>query len=185
MVVLLPPSFPGLQLKLKDPDTLLESFTYAVSPLTLPGKLGPVNWKLLVTEDVQSENIRCHELQAEDNLPKLITTFQKAHAVAVVLVNTSENYYLHPMFLSGIQEGCFPVILLTRSDGVTLLKKVEQQKENVFARIVVESFADSNRTLQNPRNAPTHSNSDKTTSEAGQWSMKGTIYHWNRSNPPI
>ena len=135
------PAVTGLQLKLDGQDRPFVSFTYALSPLT--DKLAPVDWKLLVTtEDIESQHIRCHELQTGDNLPELVASFQNSYAVAVVLINTSDNFTLHPRFLAGTQEGSFPVLLLTKTDGMALLNKVEQFEENVFARISVESFVD-------------------------------------------
>jgi len=131
----------GLQLKLDGQDRPFASFTYALSPLT--DKLAPVDWKLLVTtEDIESQHIRCHELQTGDNLSELVARFQNSYAVAVVLINSTNNYSLHPTFLPGTQEGSFPVLLLTNTDGKALLSKVEQFEENVFARISVESFVD-------------------------------------------
>ena len=128
-------------MKLDDQDHPFASFTYVLSPLT--GKLAPLDWKLLVTtEDMESQNIRCHELKIGDNLPELIAGFQEAHAVAVVLINTSDNYFLDPSFLAEAQKGNFPVLLLTKSDGMALLKKVEQHEENVFAKISVDSAGD-------------------------------------------
>ena len=127
----------GLQLKLYDHDIPFASYTYALSPLT--DKLAPVEWKLLVTEDVECHNIRCHELHTGDNLPLLIAGFQKAHAMAVVLINTSDDYKLQPLFLTESQVGHFPVLLLTMSDGMALMKKVEKHKGKVLAQITVET----------------------------------------------
>ena len=137
----LSPGAVGLQLKLDGQDRPFASFTYALSPLT--DTLAPVDWKLLVTtEDIESQHIRCHELQTGDKLSELVAGFQNSYAVAVVLINSNDNYSLHPTFLAGTQEGSFPVLLLTNTDGKALLSKVEQFEENVFARISVESFVD-------------------------------------------
>jgi len=97
----------------------------------------PVDWQLLVTsENMESQHIRCYELQDGDNLPELIAGFQNGYALAVVLINTSDNYFLHPIFLPKTQKSQFPVLVLTKSDGMELLKKVEQCNENVLARII-------------------------------------------------
>ena len=162
---------PGLQLKLDGQDRPFASFTYALSPLT--DRPTPVDWKLLATEDVESQHIRCHELQIGDNLPKLITAFQKAYAVIVVLINTSEDYFLHPSFLTNTHDSPLPVLLLTRSDGMTLLKKIDLHKENVFAKISVESVVDpvqrSDRMQQNAGYRPAYTSLDQPASkEQGQ-----------------
>lgn len=145
------------------------SFTYTRSSLT--DKLTPVDWKLLVAEDdVQSQHIRCHKLQMGDNLSDLIDTFQKAHAVAVVLINTSESNILDPSFIKGTKKSHFPVLILEQSCGNELLKKVEQCKENVFAKITVESFVDPVGTLYETGTAPAHTIFDKMApKEQGQW----------------
>lgn len=170
-----PPSlFPplGLQLKLDGHERVFASFTYALSPLT--HKLAPVDWKLLVTEDVESQHIRCHKLQTGDNLPELIAAFKKAYAVAVVLINTSEDYSMDSSFLTNKQESPLPVLLLKRSDGMTLLNKIDLHKENVLAKISVESFVDpvprSEGMQQNVGNRPAYTNPDQRTSkEHGEW----------------
>lgn len=161
MTVFVPFSIPGLQLKLDNCDLPFASYAYAVSPLT--EKLAPVDWKLLVTtDDMESQNIRCHELQPEDNLSHLIADFQKVHALAVVLINTSDNYCLHPNFLKGTQKSNIPVLLLTKSSGVELLRKVEQNEENVFAKIAVESGVDVYPPVPISENEHTHTNSNQT-----------------------
>ena len=163
------PAATGLQLKLDGQDRPFVSFTYALSPLT--DKLAPVDWKLLVTtEDTESQHIRCHELQTGDNLPELVASFQNSYAVAVVLINTSDDFTLHSTFLAGTQEGSFPVLLLTKTDGMALLNKVEQFEENVFARISVESFVDlptQQTTPQKTGKGHAHTNPEQT-KEPGQ-----------------
>ena len=168
-------------MKLDSQDLPFASFTYALSPLT--DKLTPVDWKLLVTEDVECQHIRYHELRDGENFLELITDLQKAHTLAVVLINTSENYSLCASFLIGIQEShiSVPVLLLTRSDGMKLLNKVEKCNENVFARISVESGVDAPKSIGPPQktgNESTNINSDHTASKkpgqccVGGWKVK-------------
>lgn len=65
------------------------------------------------------------------------------------------------------------MLLLTKSDGMALLKKVEQYEENVFAKVSVDSAGDfpthtSSGKLQTG-SKPTHINSDQTAhKEQGQ-----------------
>ena len=126
-----------------------------------------MDWKLLVTSgDVESVHIRCYELQDGDNLPELIADFQEAYVVAIVLINTTDNYILQPSFLSGMQVCHIPVLVLTKSDGLKLLKNVEQCQEIVFAKITVESFVDLQQILQMRKNSP-HTSPEQT--YAGQW----------------
>ena len=157
--------FPGLQLKTDNQDHPFACFTYALYPLAV--KLTPVDWKVLVTKSMECQHVRCYELQTRDNLPELITGFLKTNAVAVVLINTSDDYVLHPSFLTGLQESHIdiPVLLLTKNDGMTLLDMLEQCKENVWAKITVESGVDaptSLETMQDKENEPPLINSDQT-----------------------
>lgn len=175
----LSPAATGLQLKLDGQDRPFVSFTYALSPLT--DKLAPVDWKLLVTtEDTESQHIRCHELQTGDNLPELVASFQNLYAVAVVLINTSDDFTLDSTFLAGTQEGSFPVLLLTKTDGMALLNKVEQFEENVFARISVESFVDlptQQTTPQKTGKGHAHTSSEQT-KEPGQYVPQVSVRSW-------
>ncbi len=60
-----------------------------------------VDWKILVTDDVQSHHIRCHQLQDGDKLSMLVSNFKEQHAKAVILINTQDNYSIVPQFLEG------------------------------------------------------------------------------------
>ena len=142
-------------------DPPVARFTYVLTPLT--DKLVPVDWKLLVTtESMECQNIRCHKLQPGDNLLQLIASFQRKHAVAVVLINTSDNYSLHPSFLEKSQGGGkFPVLLLTESDGIKLLNMVKQSMEEMYAKISVESFVDL--PMQNPTGELEETRGDRST----------------------
>ena len=101
-----------------------------------------MDWKLLVTENVGCQNIRCYELQAGDKLQELITGFQETNAKAVVLINTSDDYFLHPSIWTETKKTSFPVLVLTKSDGMKLLNVVDRHKENMLAKISVESIVD-------------------------------------------
>ena len=101
-----------------------------------------MDWKLLVTENVGCQNIRCHKLQSGDKLQELITGFQETNAKAVVLINTSDDYFLHPSIWAGTKKSSFPVLVLTKSDGMKLLNIVEQHERNMLAKISVESIVD-------------------------------------------
>lgn len=133
----------GLQLRVKGHDQPFLTFDYALSPLT--ENLAPVDWKILVTEDVQSQNIRCHDLQAGEKLPSLVTQYQQAYAMAVILLNSEESYSLDPAFLEGGERSSYPVLVLKHSDGMRLLHALDRYEgQDVLARVdVVESTVDS------------------------------------------
>ena len=133
-------TLPGFLIKPDGQTSPTASFTYAFSPLTTDA--APMDWKLLVTENVGCQNIRCYELQAGDKLQELITGFQETNAKAVVLINTSDDYFLHPSIWTETKKPSFPVLVLTKSDGMKLLNIVDRHKENMLAKISVESIVD-------------------------------------------
>ena len=61
----------------------------------------PVDWKPLVIDDVESQHIRCHELQEGDELSMLVANFKAKHAKALILINTQDNYSIASQFLEG------------------------------------------------------------------------------------
>ncbi len=91
--------YAGLKLRLKGRTTLIAAYTYALFPRM--DKCVPVDWKILVTDDVQSQHIRCHPLQDGDELSMLVSNFKEQHAKAVILINTQDNYSIAPQFLKG------------------------------------------------------------------------------------
>ena len=64
-------------------------------------KCVPVDWKPLVTDSIESQHIRCHELQEGNELSMLVANFKGQHAKALVLINTQDNYSFAPQFLEG------------------------------------------------------------------------------------
>ena len=62
---------------------------------------------------------------------------------AVVLINTQDNYTLAPEFTEGVAKGSYPIVILTKSDGkslVDMLDRYDGQTE-VFGRLDVEGSA--------------------------------------------
>ena len=105
----------------------------------------PVDWKLLETEDIEGENIRCHQLQGDELLTELFERYRNSDSKAVVLINTSDDYQLAPDLVSGVEKPCLPVIVLSKIDGETVLKCLDdasQINEDVYAKIEVETDVD-------------------------------------------
>ena len=132
-----------------------------------------MDWKLLVTENVGRENIRCHELQAGDTLQELVTGFQETNAKAVVLINTSNGYSLNPPILAGTKRSSFPVVVLTKSDGMKLLSIVNQHKGIMLAKISVETVVD--RPVQTKK---AENGSSSAPQGQGQYSMPVACLHF-------
>lgn len=132
---------PGLFLKLREQDAPFVYFTYSLPPMMETAV--PVDWKVLVTENVESQHIRCHELQPTDQLSSLIPEFQKAYAMAIVLINVDDTYILPEACLKGVEEPPIPVVILTHTDGQSLLKQLDYYEgKDVLTRLDAESQVD-------------------------------------------
>ena len=118
-------------------------FSYALFPGVKYST--PVDWKLLETEDIEGENIRCHQLQGNELLTELFERYRNSDSKAVVLINTSDDYQLAPDLISGVEKPCLPVIVLSKIDGETVLQCLDdasQISEDVYAKIEVETDVD-------------------------------------------
>ena len=70
-----------------------------------------MDWKPLVTDNVESQHIRCHELHEGDELSMLVANFKAQHAKAVILINTQDNYFIAPRFLEGRVHGLISALV--------------------------------------------------------------------------
>ena len=133
--------FVGLKLKLQDQPHPSVCYNYALSPFVDKPVL--IDWKIFVNDDIQSQHIRCHALQPGDKVKDLISSFRRALAKAVVLINTQDKYTLGPEFTKGVARGNYPIIILTKSDGSLLMDKLEEDdgQTEVLARLDVEDSA--------------------------------------------
>lgn len=104
----------------------------------------PIEWKILVTDDVQSQNIRCHVLRTGDQLQDLITRYRQNFTMALIVVNTTDGHIIEEPFLEGM-EGAeeIPVVVLTWSDGGRLMNILRHtEDDDVLAKIEAESAVD-------------------------------------------
>ena len=119
----------------------------------------PVSWQYLATEDIESENIRCHQLQPEDPVAELLSKFRKSYAKAVVLINTEDNYQLAQEFLVGVPQPTFPVVVVKQTDGDEIFRCLERYSgEDIHARVDAENLVDdvdvTGRTSSEPTVSP-------------------------------
>ena len=136
-------TFAGLEVKIADRVPRVQTFSYALFPGTK--KSTPVDWKLLVADQIEGENIRCHRLLGDEQLSPLLDSFQNNHSKAVVLINTSDDYTLASGLTSGVTELHLPVIVVSRCDGERILcclDEAEEWDEDVEAKIHAENMVD-------------------------------------------
>ena len=123
----------GLKVKLQGEKEPRVCFTYAISPFM--DKAINMDWKCISNEDVQSQHIRCHELQSGDNVFELFHQFKKAHSKALILINTQNNYSLDSEFVEKIEKGWYPIVVITKDDGAVLTQLIESHVDQVEAKI--------------------------------------------------
>lgn len=132
----------GLQLKLESDSNYFASFSYAL----LPGVnlCSPVNWQYFAREEgVVESNISFYELVEKDQLGHLLDAFDQRYTKALVLVNTMDHYDLPGGFVSSSQEIPFPILILMKRDGESILRFLESgRRERIFARIHAENQVD-------------------------------------------
>ena len=58
-----------------------------------------------------------------------------------MLINTQDNYTLAPEFTEGVAKGNYPIVILTKSDGNSLVEMLDKYYTEVFARLDVEASA--------------------------------------------
>ena len=131
---------PGLKLKHQGHTHPTICYTYTLSPFM--DKPVYIDWKIIVNDDIQSQHIRCHALQPGDKIKDLVSSFKRALAKAVVLINTQDNYTLAPELIEGMEKSSFPVIILTKSDGNSLVEFLERFYQDVIARLDVVNTVD-------------------------------------------
>jgi hypothetical protein len=131
----------GLKLKLQDQPHPNFCYTYALSPFV--DKPVVVDWKIIINDEIQSQHIRCHALQSGDKVKDLISSFKRALAKAVVLINSQDNYTLAPEFTEGVKKSSFPIVILTKSDGNSLVDVLDRYygQTEVLARLDIEGSA--------------------------------------------
>ncbi len=133
--------YPGLKLRVQ--DKIMGLFSYATFPVH--ERSTPVDWKLLETEDIQGEHIRCHQLLGNELLPDLFEQYRKSDTKAVILVNSVDTYRLSDDLLVGVEKPHLPVVILTKQDGTLVLECLDETKEvdeDVYAKIDVETDVD-------------------------------------------
>ena len=117
-------------------------YPYTLSPFT--DEPVHVDWKVIVGDVIQSQHIRFYILQPEDKIKDLISSFTRTLAKAVVFVNTKDNYTLAPKFTDGMEKSSFPIIILTKSNGISLTEFLKKYcNQDILARLDTVSTVDS------------------------------------------
>lgn len=74
---------------------------------------------MLTSESVESEHIVCHQLQPGNNLGTLIAHYKASLAVAIIFINTDDDYELADEFKATLsrKKEKYPVVIITSDDG--------------------------------------------------------------------
>lgn len=133
----------GLKVKLQGEKEPRIRFTYAYGPFM--DEAVNMDWKCIANEDVQSQHIRCHELQAGDNVQELVYRFKKAHSKALVLINTQNSYSLDSEFVEKIERGRYPIVVVTKDDGAALTQLIESHVDQLEAKLDAISMVEPSK----------------------------------------
>ena len=114
-----------------------------------------VDWrKILTTEGVECQHILCHELQPGDAIGQLAAKYRKAHAVALVLVNTDGSLMLSADFAGDEtrrKRSSFPIVLISSTDGQSLRDLLTQHDPGeILAKIFPKSMAQVEASTRQP-----------------------------------
>jgi len=130
----------GLQIRVKGGDILNYNFTYAWSPVTeCPQKF---DWIDIRKDESTSLHIRCYWLsdEREEELSTLMaTTIDCASTVALILVNTKNDFEVDAKFLSPNEKCGFPVAVVTHSVGQILREVFKNYDREVQAKMEITS----------------------------------------------
>ena len=123
-------------LKFQNMSQPLQSHTY--SPMLHSPAIGAdgLGWLTLSQKKCPQQHIRCHKPQSSNEqarLQNLISKFQAENAVAVIVINTADNFN-HSMSLSTPVE--IPVVCVTASVGARIQETLQQLTEGkVFCKL--------------------------------------------------
>ena len=122
----------GLRLQLRENSLPFAAYTYGTIPASVVTEL---DWTIIVSEDVTAsgDHIHCHQLKTDESLNEVLAGYHYSEAVAVVLINSENNYNVVDKFQG---EVCLPVLVLSSEDGQKLLQALENAEDNsVFAAV--------------------------------------------------
>lgn len=130
----------GLQIRVKGGDILNYNFNYAWSPVT--ERPQTFDWIDIRKDESTSLHIRCYWLsdEREEELSTLMaTTIDSASTVALILVNTKNDFEVDAKFLSPNEKCVFPVAVVTHSVGQTLRGVFKNYDREVQAKMEITS----------------------------------------------
>ena len=131
-------TFSGLQIRVK--DIFDSSFTYAWSPVTeIPQN---IDWIDFREDESTSPHIRCYWLSEgkEDELSALMASIiDNAFTVALILVNTKDDFSVDAKFLPPKEKCGFPVAVVQHTVGQTLREICTKHTREVQARMETTS----------------------------------------------
>ena len=117
---------------MKRPNQHLSFKAYTYTPIK-PFQT-PVDWSVLSSFHVEGEHIRIHDLtDGGENLREAVEGYHKAHAKAVIVINTADTSRLSDELISSLEgfDKCL-VAVLSSADGSSLYDALDD--DDVYAR---------------------------------------------------
>ena len=134
---------------MKGGDILNYNFTYAWSPVT--ERPQAFDWIDIRKDESTSLHIRCYWLsdEREEELSTLMaTTIDSASTVALILVNTKNDFEVDAKFLSPNEKCGFPVAVVTHSVGQILREVFKNYDREVEAKMEITSVTTNIRATE-------------------------------------
>ena len=126
---------PGLKIRIKSEAALsCRGFDYVAASFST--SLRSISWADLTTGETTYPHIRLHELNDEDSLSFFMSTMASVTAtMAVVLINSENNFTLSQKIQSEEQSSPVPVLVVTKETGEELLKLSRENFREVEAMV--------------------------------------------------
>ena len=130
--------FIGLHIRVKGKEQPLCHFSYKWAPVT--STACPIEWMPLVKCEVTYRHIRCHKLEANDDLPFLMASMNSAPSTeALILINTENSLDIDPKFLPVKDRSVFPVLVVTAETGKSIMDALSKSEIEVKADLPGQS----------------------------------------------
>ena len=126
----------GLKLKQMSQEYPFKAFDY-MPAVVYSADMRAVDWYVLSDYNIEGDHIRVHELSKGGNLLECAREYQKSHAQAMIVINTTEDSILSSEMSQPLLElERFLVAILPRTEGRGLLDCLQDQVEDdeIYAR---------------------------------------------------
>ena len=80
-----------------------------------------INWMYMATDNVDRDNIRVHQLKAEDDISNILNSYEPNYTKAVVFISFEDHFKPPCNLLVNTMEAPYPLLMVKKSDGEEIL----------------------------------------------------------------